>query len=67
EATAFLHTRGFLRYARLVVDERLDPDQLPWLPADELWNRDYLSAEEAEQIVDIALAMQIISMLKRPE
>lgn len=54
EARQFLYTRGFLRYARRVVDGRLPAADLPPLPARANWNRDLLSPQDAD-IVDQAL------------
>lgn len=64
EATKFLYTRGFLRYAKLVVDKKVEPARLPRLPARENWDRRYLSAEEIKTILDPALAMQLMLMMK---
>lgn len=67
EATKFLYTRGFLRYAKLVADRKIEPLRLPKLPARENWNRAYFSPDEAKNIIDVALAMQMIAMMKPAE
>lgn len=67
EASRFLHTRGFLRYARRVVDGTLPAASLPDLPAREDWDRRYLTAEEVTGVVDPALQMRIASRLGPPQ
>jgi hypothetical protein len=66
DARRFLHTRGYLRYCQLLVDGRIDPRSLPALPARENWDRAFLSADEARDILDVALGMNLISMMKNP-
>lgn len=63
-ARQFLYTRGYLRYCRLVVAERIPPLQLPRLPARSDWNRQFLSPDEIRDILDPALAMKIIAQMK---
>ncbi|HSG34867.1 MAG TPA: hypothetical protein VLA37_10055, partial [Sphingomonadaceae bacterium] len=65
EATRFLYTRAFLRYARLVVDGKLLPEDLPALPDRANWDRTYLSEAEA-RIVDDALGMNIAAHFNPP-
>lgn len=63
EARRFLYTRGYLRYARLVVSGQLAPINLPELPARVNWDRRFFSPSEAEDVIDVALAMQMSAML----
>jgi hypothetical protein len=63
DARRFLHVRGFLRYSRLVVDKKIDPRQLPDLPARENWDRRWLSQDEARDVLDVALAMSLTAEL----
>lgn len=58
DARRFLFTRGYLRYARLVVQEQLPPLELPRLPERANWGRHLLSQEEALDL-DVALGMKI--------
>jgi hypothetical protein len=67
EATKYLYTRGFLRYAKLVVDRKIEPLRLPSLPAPEHWNRAYFSQDEAKKIVDVALGYKMLAMMKPAE
>jgi hypothetical protein len=67
DARRFLYTRGYLRYCRLVVAEKLPPLQLPPLPARVNWNRGFLSQDEAKNVLDVALAMKLTArMNQRP-
>jgi hypothetical protein len=66
DARQFLYTRGFLRFCRLVVAGTLPPLQLPSLPAREDWDRQFLSADEAANVVDVALGMSMMAMLGPP-
>lgn len=59
EARKFLYTRGFLRYCRLVVSGQLPPTDLPRLPVRDNWDRQYLSQAERDNILDVALAMNL--------
>jgi hypothetical protein len=63
-ARKFLYTRGYLRYCRLAAEGRIDPLSLPDLPAEENWDRTFLSAEEARDIVDVALGRKLIAMMR---
>jgi hypothetical protein len=63
-ARQFLYTRGYLRYCRLVVAQTLPPLQLPPLPARSNWNRQFLSQDEAQSILDVALAMKMMARMK---
>jgi len=63
DARKFLYTRGFLRYSRLVVDRKLPAKDLPALPALENWDRKFLSAEEARNILDVALGLSLMAMM----
>jgi hypothetical protein len=65
EARQFLYTRGFLRYCRLVVAGTLPPQQLPDLPARENWNRQFLTEDEAANVVDVALGQTLVAMLSQ--
>jgi hypothetical protein len=65
EARQFLHTRGFLRLCKLVVAGTMPPLQLPELPAREDWNRQFLTADEAANVVDVALGMHLVAMMSR--
>jgi hypothetical protein len=65
DARQFLYTRGYLRYCRLVVAETLPPLQLPPLPARSNWNRQFLSQDERESILDVALAMKMTARLNQ--
>lgn len=60
EARQFLYTRGFLRYSRLVIDGNLPPQDLPGLPEQENWDRQFLSAEESV-VVETALHRFLLS------
>lgn len=66
KAKQFLYVRGYLRYCRLVVAGTIAPLQLPSLPARENWNREHLSASEATNVLDVALAMKISARLAAP-
>lgn len=61
DARRYLFTRGYLRYARLVVSGDLPPLELPPLPARVNWGRHLLSAEEATSILDVALGMKYVA------
>jgi hypothetical protein len=63
DARRFLYVRGFLRYSRLVVDRQIEPLQLPDLPARENWDRRWLSADEARDVLDVALAMSLTAKM----
>ena len=63
EASKFLYTRGYLRFARLVVSGNLPPLQLPCLPARSNWDRTYLTEDEAHNVVDVALGMKMLARL----
>lgn len=58
-ARRFLYTRGFLRYAQLVVAGERAPIDLPMLPDEENWDRQFLSPTEAQDVIDVALAMNM--------
>jgi hypothetical protein len=64
-ARQFLYTRGYLRYTRLVVLGALPPLQLPPLPARANWNRQFLSEDEARNILDVALAMKMTARMSQ--
>jgi hypothetical protein len=66
DARQFLYTRGYLRYCRLVVARSMPPIQLPELPARENWDRQFLNEDEAKNIVDVALGMNMAAMLGPP-
>lgn len=66
DARRFLFTRGYLRFCRLVVDGSLRPLQLPDLPAEENWDRRFLSEEEGKNIVDVALGMHMVARMTPP-
>jgi len=65
DARRYLFTRGYLRYARLVVSGDLPPLELPPLPARANWGRHLLSAEEATSILDVALGMKYVARRER--
>lgn len=65
EARRFLYTRGYLRYCRLVVAEKLPPLQLPPLPARANWNRGFLSQDEANNVLDVALGMKLVARMQQ--
>lgn len=67
DARRFLHTRGYLRHARLVVAGQVAPIDLPDLPAEEDWDRRFLSQEEADNVIDVALGMHMAAMLAGTE
>ena len=67
DARRFLYTRGYLRHARLVVAGRVAPIDLPDLPAEEDWDRRFLSQEEADNVIDVALGMHMAAMLAGTE
>lgn len=62
-ALRFLYTRGFLRYARLVVSGDLAPISLPELPDEEHWDRQFLSPSEAEDVINVALQMNVSALV----
>jgi hypothetical protein len=64
-ARQFLYTRGYLRYCRLVVAQTLPPLELPPLPARSDWNRQFLSQDEAQGILDVALAMKMTARMNQ--
>lgn len=59
DARRFLYTRGFLRYARLVVGGDMAPIDLPELPDQENYDRRFLSQAESYDVVDRALHMHL--------
>lgn len=65
DARQFLFTRGFLRYAQLVVDTKLDPVSLPGLPARADWDRQFLSERERTEVLDVALGMSLVARMPR--
>lgn len=67
DARRFLYTRGFLRYAQLVVGGQLAPVSLPELPAQENWDRRFFSQKEADNVIDVALGMRMAAMLAGTE
>ena len=64
EATKFLFTRGYLRYAKLVVAGSIQPADLPCLPARENWSRGYLTPDEAKNILDVALGRKLVASMR---
>jgi hypothetical protein len=60
----FLYTRGYLRYARLVANREMAPIDLPPLPERINWGRQYLTADEARNVLDVALGMNMIAMMQ---
>lgn len=66
DRTRFLYTRGYLRYAQRVVARQLNPLELPPLPTRRNWNRGYLTAEEARDILDVALGMNMMALMRQP-
>lgn len=67
DARRFLYTRGFLRHARTIVDGEITPILLPDLPARENWDRRFLSQTEADDVIDVALAMHMAAALEGTE
>lgn len=65
DARRFLYTRGYLRYARLVVARQMPPLDLPALPARANWGRHLLTEEEARDVLDVALGMNMIALLNQ--
>jgi len=65
-ARRFLYTRGYLRYCRLAAEGKIDPLSLPDLPAEENWDRAFLTAEEGRNIVDVALGRKMVAMMRPP-
>jgi hypothetical protein len=63
-ARRFLYTRGYLRYCRLAAEGKIDPLSLPDLPAEENWDRAFLSAEEGRSIVDVVLGRKMVAMMQ---
>lgn len=61
DAQRYLHTRGYLRYARLVVAGELPPLELPRLPPRANWGRHLLSESERTNILDVALGMKYVA------
>lgn len=64
DARRFLYTRGFLRFCRLVLDEQLAPLDLPRLPIRDNWDRQFLSVDEATNILDVALGMKFYERMQ---
>lgn len=67
DARRFLYTRGFLRFCRLVVANQLPPLQLPELPVEDNWDRRFISEEDGHSILDVALGMQMMAMMRPPQ
>ena len=65
DARKFLYTRGYLRYCRLVVAEKLPPLQLPLLPERTNWHRGFLNEHEAKSILDVALGMKMLARMNQ--
>ena len=63
-ARRFLYTRGYLRFCRLVVENKLAPLQLPDLPTEENWDRQFLSQDESRNVADVALGMKMFAQLR---
>lgn len=63
DARRFLHTRGFLRYCRLVIEEKLTPAALPKLPARSNWDRSYFTTQEYNEVVQVALGMSLVARM----
>lgn len=63
DARQFLFTRGFLRYAQLVVDAKMEPASLPMLPVRADWDRQFLSERERTEVVDVALGMSLVARM----
>jgi hypothetical protein len=63
DARQFLYTRGYLRYCKQVVAGTRAPLDLPPLPKRENWKRGFLSADEATNILDVALGQKIAARL----
>ncbi len=63
DARQFLFTRGFLRYAQLVVDGKMDPKTLPKLPARVDWDRQFLDQHESKEVLDVALGMSFYARM----
>lgn len=63
DARQYLYTRGYLRYCKQVVDGTRPALELPSLPKRENWNRKFLSADEANKVVDVALGQKIAARL----
>lgn len=66
DARKFLYTRGFLRFCQLVIDHKLDPLDLPRLPARENWKRELLTEQEARNVLDLALGLKREARRYRP-
>jgi hypothetical protein len=60
----FLYTRSYLRCCRLVVARSIPPLQLPPLPARSNWNRQFLSQDGIQSILDVALGMKLMERMK---
>lgn len=65
DARRFLYVRGYLRYARLVVSRQMPPIELPALPARANWGRHLLTEEEARDVLDVALGMNMLAMMNQ--
>ena len=65
DARQFLYTRGYLRFCRLVVAGTKPPLEFPRLPERVDWDRQFLSKEEAESVVDAALGMKILARMQQ--
>lgn len=66
DRTRYLYTRGYLRYAQRVVSGQMPALSLPPLPARRNWNRAYLTAAEARDILDVALGMNMMALMGQP-
>ncbi len=62
DARRFLYTRG---YARLVVSRQMPAIELPALPARANWGRHLLTEEEAREVLDVALLMNMLAMMNQ--
>ena len=63
DARQFLYTRGYLRYCKQVVAGTRPALELPPLPKRENWNRKFLSTDETDKVVDVALGQKIAARL----
>lgn len=66
DRTRYLYTRGYLRYAQKVVSREMNALSLPPLPTRRNWNRGFLTAAEARDILDVALGMNMLAMMNQP-
>lgn len=64
DARRFLHTRAFLRYCREVIEGRLAPLNLPSLPIRDNYDRQFLSEDEATNILDVALGRKLTARMQ---